>query len=348
MKRSTILLACAALLTASCSKQEKLKAQAPVDDKAPAIAISPAKVDSQPLSQAPVVVKSSEEHEKEKMVEAVGLYPVRVDTKYGFMDKTGKIAIEPQFGAALAFSNGLAPAMDLKNGKWGYIDKSAKFVIPAKFDIAYPFAEGMGVVRLAGNYGAVDRSGNITVPTSFAGMSQFTDGAAAALINQAVGGGMVATALGFVDKEGKYLIQPRFESVTPFGEGLIGVRKLGGLWGYVDIKNQQVITPQFQEVGPFSQGLASAKDKHLRWGFIDKSGKYIILPQFIAANAFSEGLAAVFKDDKWGFVDKAGKFVIPPKFDGATQFNDGLALVKTGEKESYVDKTGKTVWTAKN
>ncbi|MEO8131655.1 MAG: WG repeat-containing protein [Bryobacteraceae bacterium] len=347
MKRSTILLACTVLLTASCSKQEKVKAQSPVDDK-PAATLSPAKADSQPLSQAPVVVKPAEEHEKEKMAEAVGLYPVQVDAKYGFIDKTGKVVITPQFGAALAFSNGLAPAMDLKTGKWGYIDKSAKFVVPAKFDIAYPFAEDLGVVRLAGNYGAVDRSGNLAVPAIFAGMSQFTDGVAAALINQAVGGGMVATAWGFVDKEGKYLIQPRFESVTPFGEGLIGVRKLGGAWGYVDIKNQQVITPQFQEVGPFSQGLASAKDKHLRWGFIDKSGKYIIAPQFIAANAFSEGLAAVYLNNKWGFIDKAGKFVIPPKFDGATQFNDGLALVKIGEKESYVDRAGKTVWTAKS
>ena len=79
MKRSTILLACAALLTASCSKQEKLKAQAPVDDKAAVITISPAKADSLPLSQAPVVVKPTEEHEKEKLAEAVGLYPVKVD-----------------------------------------------------------------------------------------------------------------------------------------------------------------------------------------------------------------------------------------------------------------------------
>lgn len=346
MNRSTILLACVALLTASCSKQEKLKAQ--VDDKPATATISPAKADSQPLSQAQVVVKPSEEHEKEKLAEAVGLYPVRVDSKYGFIDQTGKIVIQPQFGAALAFSNGFAPALDITTQKWGYINKSGKFSIQPKYDIAQPFAEGMGVVRLAGNYGAVDRSGNIVVPTAFAGMSQFTDGVAAALINQAVGGGIVATAWGFIDKEGKYLIQPRFEGVTPFGEGLIGVRKLGGLWGYVDIKNQPVLQPQFQEVGQFSQGLAAAKDKHLRWGFIDKTGKYVIAPQYIAANAFSEGLAAVFKDNKWGFVDKTGKFVIPPKFDGATQFNDGLALIKVGEKESYVDKTGKIVWTAKS
>jgi hypothetical protein len=334
-----------ALLTASCSKQEKLKAQQ--DDKPAPQTLSPAKADSQPLSKAEVVVKPAEQHEKERQAESVGLYPVRVDGKYGYIDQAGKMVIQPQFGAALSFANGLAPAVDMESHKWGYINKSGKFSIPPKFEVAYPFSEGMGVVRLGGNYGAVDRTGNMSVGAAFAGMSQFTDGVSAALINQAVGGGLVATAWGFIDKEGKYLIQPRFESVTPFGEGLIGVRKLGGAWGYIDIKNQQVIPPQFQEVGAFSEGLAAAKDKSLRWGFIDKTGKFVIAPQFIAANAFSEGLAAVFKDNKWGFVDKTGKFVIPPKFDGATQFNDGLVLVKNAEKESYADKTGKIVWTNK-
>ena len=47
--------------------------------------------------------------------------------KYGFIDKNGKVVIEPQFDGILDFSEGLAGAE--KDGKWGYIDKSDKLVI---------------------------------------------------------------------------------------------------------------------------------------------------------------------------------------------------------------------------
>ena len=47
--------------------------------------------------------------------------------KYGFIDKNGKVVIEPQFDNVSAFSEGLAKVE--KDGKWGFIHKSGKVVI---------------------------------------------------------------------------------------------------------------------------------------------------------------------------------------------------------------------------
>ncbi|EAK1349894.1 WG repeat-containing protein, partial [Campylobacter coli] len=52
--------------------------------------------------------------------------------KWGFIDKSGKIVIEPKFDGVGNFSEGLA-GVEL-NGKWGFIDKSGKIVIEPKFD----------------------------------------------------------------------------------------------------------------------------------------------------------------------------------------------------------------------
>jgi len=54
------------------------------------------------------------------------LAPVEIDGKWGFIDKTGKIAINPQFEDAWEFKEGLA-TIQLGN-KYGYIDKSGKIV----------------------------------------------------------------------------------------------------------------------------------------------------------------------------------------------------------------------------
>jgi hypothetical protein len=48
--------------------------------------------------------------------------------KWGYIDRTGKFIIRPQFDEALnmEFSNGLARVKI--DGKWGYINKTGKFV----------------------------------------------------------------------------------------------------------------------------------------------------------------------------------------------------------------------------
>ena len=88
-----------------------------------------------------------------------GLVPVSIKGKWGFMDPSGKMAIEPQFEDAENFSEGLAPVKVQseetvwcpadKSGNrsgatmmWGYIDRTGKTVIPAVFNSAEPFSEG--------------------------------------------------------------------------------------------------------------------------------------------------------------------------------------------------------------
>jgi len=46
--------------------------------------------------------------------------------KYGYIDKTGKIVIEPKFDNAWSFSEGLARVKI--DDKDGYIDKTGKYV----------------------------------------------------------------------------------------------------------------------------------------------------------------------------------------------------------------------------
>ena len=61
--------------------------------------------------------------------------------KYGFIDKNGKVVIEPQFDSASNFSEGFACVK--KDDKWGFIDKSGKMVIELQFDRVFDFSEGL-------------------------------------------------------------------------------------------------------------------------------------------------------------------------------------------------------------
>jgi hypothetical protein len=153
---------------------------------------------------------------------------------------------------------------------------------------------------------------------------------------------------GFIDPDGKVLIQPEWDGVAivgvmgqpiAFNEGLCGVQK-DGKWGYIDTSGHLAIPNQFDNAGAFVEGLAKVSLGN-RVGYIDKTGHYAINPQFYEAHSFHGGLAVVRADGGWGVVNKSGTYVIRPHFQemNPNGFSDGLAMVCQGTC-GYIDRDG--------
>lgn len=99
---------------------------------------------------------------------------------------------------------------------------------------------------------------------------------------------------GFIDKHGDIIIEPKYEKVLPFHEGLAAVQ-VGQQWGFIDSQDSMVIEPQFVQVGSFADGLAPVKILRVssRWGFINRQGDLVIEPQFDHVEDFRNGIAKV-------------------------------------------------------
>ena len=74
------------------------------------------------------------------------LYPVRFNGRYGYMSKSGKLAINPQFTDEGRFSEGLAPVR--MAGRWGYIDTKGRIAINPQFDTADHFTDGAALIGI--------------------------------------------------------------------------------------------------------------------------------------------------------------------------------------------------------
>ncbi len=148
---------------------------------------------------------------------------------------------------------------------------------------------------------------------------------------------------GFINEKGEVVIEPQYEFVTQFSEGLAAV-SVNGKYGFINLKGKMVIQPQYEHVFLCSEGLVAVLLDG-KWGFIDKKGKMVVTPQYEnVSGSFREGLAAVLLDGKWGYIDQTGKTVIPFQYDYAYWFTDsGLATVLRDGKWGFVDKTGKEV-----
>ena len=275
------------------------------------------------------------------------LFKIKVDKKYGFIDKTGKIVIEPQFQGVDDFSDGLAKIYTSGEFDTAYIDETGKIVIEPKFDIGSNFSEGFAWVGFdpQKTFSSV-KVGNITINSYY---SQSTHS--------------FNYNIGFIDKSGKFITEPIFTFAGDFSEGLAFVRTKENKFGFIDKTGKFAIQPKFDWADDFSEGLALIFVKG-KYGFIDRTGKMIVKPQFTKAESFSEGLACVkiggqvrepgfgmqnitttFADTNFAYIDKTGKIVFRINAGEARSFSEGLArFERFGENgNGFVDKTGNIV-----
>ena len=108
--------------------------------------------------------------QNQKTKDSTGLFPIRQNGKRGYIDKTGKIVINPEFDDGGSFSEGLAWVNiggklnehgGVKGGKYGYIDKTGNIVINPQFDVAGDFSDGLAIVSGGGSMALSIRLGRL-------------------------------------------------------------------------------------------------------------------------------------------------------------------------------------------
>jgi hypothetical protein len=201
-----------------------------------------------------------------------GLAAVCIKDKWGFIDKKGKINIQPQFEEVSDFKNGYSVISQKCKEEVlkGFINGKGEVKINPQFKDAYPFSENLALVKLSDKWGFIDETGKIIINPQFEDAELFSEGLC--VIKQ-------GDSYGYIDKTGKIVINPQFKLAGPFKNKYAVVKSSDNKYGYINKDGKYEINPQFEQSGSFMDDLAFIKlgDKY---GFIDKTGKIIINPQF--------------------------------------------------------------------
>lgn len=152
---------------------------------------------------------------------------------------------------------------------------------------------------------------------------------------------------GYIDKEGKLVIDEIYYEAWSFKNGLALVSKgncddIPCKWGYIDRNGVSIVPIIYDDVYPFSEEMALVGKDDKGYGFVNIGGREIIPLQYEDAEPFSEGLAAVSSNEKWGFIDNTGEFKIPASFSKAGSFSNELAPVQDPGSGlwGYIDHSG--------
>lgn len=246
-----------------------------------------------------------------------GMASVKIDSKSGYIDRDGRLAIPAKFSfnPVYDFAEGLALAKLYDQTKWRYINKSGDWQILPEFDGGGSFSQGLAQVRMGSEWGYIDREGNSIIEPKFSEAGQFSEGLAPVKFNH---------QWGYINGDGDWVIQPEFGRAENFSDGVAKVVK-GDQYYLVDTSgNLTLIVPNWLGSLGFSEGLAPWGTGEgrvgnliqlLRYGYVDATGKTIIQPQFYGAEPFSEGLAVVqlnghYDGGSWGEASQG----MPPEY----------------------------------
>lgn len=157
----------------------------------------------------------------------------------------------------------------------GYIDRTGKFAIAPQFEMASNFAEGLAIAVLNGKSGYIDRQGKWVIkPTYEPGWTgDFHEGYARAMVKE--NGGYRSFLIG---KTGKAVNMGAVRDIGDVGDGLVFFNE-DGLVGFKNLKGETVIAPQFTSAWTFDHGVAQFSNwkggNDYVYGLIDRTGKVL-------------------------------------------------------------------------
>ncbi|QHT71243.1 WG repeat-containing protein [Rhodocytophaga rosea] len=276
------------------------------------------------------------------------LYPIpgTLGRQWGFMNREGKVVIEPQFAQVGEFSEGLCWVY--VGNKAGFINTKGEMVIPPQFTSIKDFVEGRSIGLLEdGNYVAIDTKGTIVNQIPYRVMGEFHAGLAKVSRRSYTddSGKKVPAAMGYINRNGDVAIEPRFTNAGDFPEDGLAIVVSGQdkFWYYINQQGEVVLQVPMNAALDngygFSEGLLRVKENGW-WGYKDKTGQWKLQPQYDLANDFKEGMAWVQLDGKAKYVDKYGFEVIPKAYTQLKPFSEGLALVQIDNRYGYITEWG--------
>ena len=197
---------------------------------------------------------------------------------------------------AYAYSEGIS--LVVIDGKYNYVSSSNQ-IIWEPYDMATLFKNGVAAVKRGDKWNVIDTSGNAVSKTSYTDVLFDED-------NVCSNSGVIFVSEGkgyyMVDTEGKKISDTLFEDAKPFFESNITAVKKDGKWGFINAEGKIIIEPQYEDAAAFGRGIGAVK-KDGKWGFVNAENRMVIEPEFEDAKCFSSnGIAPVKMDNTWAYI----------------------------------------------
>jgi hypothetical protein len=232
-----------------------------------------------------------------------------------YIDRSGKYLTNHWYGDCSSFSEGIGCARE--SGHTVFLNRSGGVVFQHEGYFS-EFCDGLAVGSSRHGSPVrqmyIDHRGRIAISSDSANLGfPFHEGLALCIVRKDPADRREYA--GYMDKKGRLVLSTRFcpgWSQGYFSQGLAVVRTDSGC-GYIDHSGKLVVSPRWQSASPFSEGLAvvSAESAGTNvFRYIDRTGRVVIRTGNAPAGEFHDGIARVkVGESGWCYIDRQGRVV---------------------------------------
>lgn len=201
---------------------------------------------------------------------AASWVPAGVNGLWGYQEASGRWVLKPSFEDAEPFEGGLAKAKS--EGQWGVILPTGKWLYPPKFQSISLFSNGVAVAQ--------DANGKHTLLRADGKHIEITEGRALSLFGTdglAVVGEPSGNNVGYIDRNGEWIIKPGYSQAQPFSGGYAIVSgKLPESWRPANFNEPPYILRSVHWLSTDVLALRALIGKEERVGLMDKEGNWLV------------------------------------------------------------------------
>lgn len=274
-----------------------------------------------------------------------GMYTVKTDDGYTFLNDEGSPDFDGTFIEASSFSEGYAFV------KSSHPDGNDRSIVINKEGERQAYLNG--VESSSGVGKAKNKSGDDIYLLSckvgekykyfdingeeafgdYAFAGRFRNNVAAVMESEGKWKLIDGTGKAIVDKTFSDVVLNEFDECAP--KGLIFAKE-GGKYHIYDLNGKQVGDFSCDDAKAFVDDYAAFKSGE-QWGYVDSNGKIIIEPQYEDAKSFSYNMAGVKTSGGWVFINPSNEIVIQETFEDVDYLNNkGICFVKTDSYWCYL------------
>lgn len=270
----------------------------------------------------------------------IALFSIEEEGKYGFINQSGDVVIDPQYLEVNEFNEGFAGVRI--DGRYGFINSKGELALPAIYDYVGRFQQGIADVYLHGEVYFIDYRGDKKFPDSV-NTIRFVNDSVYAITTKTWNSGL------YNIKTKSFTFAPSRQFIYCYYDGLAVVRKhIGEVYGPNVVMNSN----------PYRKPQPAQFQKYdVEYGVINTTGELVVdfgvydkVYDFINGFAFVK-LKEKIDSNAYGIIDTTGRLIklVPKKMlteipfekpvKELTRFINGRAFVAYHDNNWYLIDT---------
>lgn len=266
------------------------------------------------------------EYEYINALNKVGFGQIKKNGKEGLYNKQLKIVLPPQFDDVKLLNENIFAGR--KGNIWTVADIGNSTKIYAQVNDIYPFRNGYAKVLKDGKVGVMAKDGKVKVPFEYDTAVPFGRNV---LLTKGTKNFIYTNKEKI--KPWKYSMDISWQNLE---DKLKPVKTPTGKYGYINDDGKLVIEAVYEEAKEFREGVAIV-GKNGKFGFINEKGRIILNIEYeLPDYQYEPSVLLIKKEDKYGYIDYQGKFLVAINYEAIAAYADIMKAKKNGQW-GYID-----------